>query len=170
MRLAPYIVLPVLPVLLAACGDDPKDTANPSDTAQQPVLEEGTWYIGFGAVLANDCDDLVTPEDPGEMEVALTGASAFTITDTDGAFTCTLTGSDYTCDPRETGRTAMDPLAAEMVATITLAGSFSSPTETSGTSNIAITCEGADCGQVEDTSTVPCAVDMEFTGSRVTSR
>ena len=104
--------------------------------------------------------------DGGDFLLSNNGDGTFVIdpADSEAKFDCTLDGDDFECPTEVFEQVTAPGVAAVLRIRVSVAGTFGSSTEASGTRHGTASCEGSDCGLAESSlgTKFPCAIDTEF--------
>jgi hypothetical protein len=122
-------------------------------------------------VLEDSCglDDGSFGDNDGFFSLVNTGEGTFTVVpdDTGEAFSCTLAGVDYTCDPRIQEQEDLGKYGFDAVVTVTIApsGTFLTASTMDGQQNGEASCEGTDCATAAAVMQLefPCILTVAFT-------
>lgn len=180
MRLNPSLLLMLIP-LAAACGEkEGDDSAADSGPVEAFAPSEGHWSVQEENITADPCgffsgegDTADTGEAPSGFTLTMNSEATFTIdqdADNGENFACALDTGDqsFTCAPEEL-RNDMggESREATMIFTQTVAGSFSSESAVDVGVDFVVTCEGADCADIEATLevTLPCEARLELSAT-----
>ncbi len=164
---------------LAACGD--KGDNRVDDTgggagdggAEVTTPTEGHWS-STSEVASDSCgftgDTGDTGGGEGGFTLTMTDDTHFTVQldepDEDGwdTMSCTLSGSDFTCE-QHGDENPVDGFDATIVATQDVSGTFPTWSTMEGQVVVAVDCTGADCATVIKYAQIdlPCEVDMTIT-------
>ncbi|MCB9743215.1 MAG: hypothetical protein H6741_14335 [Alphaproteobacteria bacterium] len=182
MRPNPSLLLLLIP-LAAACGEKDGDDSAP-DSAPPEVFApaEGHWSVADEVVTSDPCGFF-----DGEGDTADTGgdqADGFTLTmnseatftiDQDAEngenFACALDTGDqsFTCAPEEmrNDMSGGGSREATLIYSQTVSGVFSSESSVDVGVDFLVTCEGADCGDIEAflEVTLPCEARLDLSAS-----
>lgn len=171
-------------LMMAACLDSEKEDTpeeeneNNESSSLQP--QEGSWLVNIN-ITEDSCGffadqgGLDTGEQAGdEMTITNTGSNKFSVTMDggtdeagqeleDNVFSCSTSGQTFTCTPSTSEIELSETSVIEY--TMSFRGSFSSPTELSGTTRLDADCVGADCGMLSDFGlALPCSASGSATG------
>lgn len=162
----------LMPLALMACGDKTEDTAEESgDATVQP--QEGAWSMTEIEFVSDTCGFEDGPDDTGSsdadtsmMNLTLnTDGTYGLVVDEELTFTCTLSGSDFTCEPLEMSESEPDS-DMTFISKFNISGTFPTNTSFDGNVNMEMTCDGADCASLADFGmTLPCSMEGTFTAT-----
>jgi hypothetical protein len=149
--------LTLLP-LLVACGGKSmgSDSGDPAGDAVLPV--EGSWQGTDGTTISDECG-IELWSDGSAVMVSHIGVDSFSISADELYVACSLTGGDFACGPQlHTDDLSEVGLDAVVGTTIDISGTIeASSTEGSMRLAVSLSCEGPDCGELDEAMSLPCA-------------
>lgn len=181
MRLNPSLLLLLIP-LAAACGE--KDGDDSADSAPPEVFapSEGHWSVQQEDITSDPCGFFdgegdtadTAAEQPNGFTLTMNSAGTFTI-DQDAEngenFACALDTGDqsFTCAPEElrNDMSGGGSREATLIYTQTVSGAFSAESSVDVGVDFVVTCEGADCADIEAflEVTLPCEARLELSAT-----
>jgi hypothetical protein len=120
-----------------------------------------------GSIVDDVCEYPDPPTDPnGEFTITSTGDGTFTVDDGGVLFDCTVSGSAFNCPERLTEEIDANPLDAVVSVHVSVTGTFSSSSASSGRQTANVTCVGTQCADAATYAGItgfPCSVSETFT-------
>lgn len=163
----------LMPLALMACGDKTDDTSTEEGGEETTSIEpqDGSWTMTALETTEDTCgmeegDTGSADNDSDPLTLTNNADGTFSLAiDEDITFTCSLSGSDFTCDP-----VVMSEEDAEMNMTFNqtfnLSGMFSSNTALDANVDIEMSCEGEGCAMLEQFGmTMPCNMVGTFSAT-----
>lgn len=162
----------LLCLALVACGNSGgNDNNNNGDDAPPvdgstvtPVTPRvGGWEYDEVTPVSSTCPGNLQQTGTGAFAIDTSSSQSFHVVPNDGTapFTCTLTGSAYSCPDRAAGMQDLRPAVDAVVTVRAIAsGSFSSATRASGRQEATATCAGTQCNATG--ASFPCTVKVDY--------
>jgi len=129
----------------------------------------GIWHYDEFGYAQNTCNFEIVGNGDGGFRIQNVNDPLFTVVPGDGTdeFTCTVDGSDYTCDRLGlTEDLSGEGIAAVLSGDVHVAGAFSDDKHTSGSQTGSINCNGAGCAVLTATYGIsfPCSIRVDYHG------
>lgn len=138
------------------------------------VPKDGTWNFLEGTVTADTCKVSPTPGEGNGTFVLANKPGGFTIDAQDSyeKFDCTLADAKYSCPSRardqvDLGQQTGGLYTGILKVNVTIEGTFSSDSATSGTETADVTCEGTGCATAASYfgTSFPCSVTRQYSAT-----
>ena len=163
---------------IACSGDSTDDTGTDDNTDTEASTGNETQLVAGDSLWTYETDDVVATttcnnwafdcnEPNTTCELDVTGADSDSFSAMDSAFSCSLTGDNFTC----TGVFAQETdalgngSAIVMTDTTDPYGDILSPTELNIVLPISLACEGDGCGSIEESMAMPCDITLDITAT-----
>ena len=158
----------LMPLALMACGDKTEDTAGEEGETVTVEPQEGGWTMTSIEFTTDTCGmdeggDTGAADDTAALNLTKNDDGSYSLLlDEDLTFACSLSGSDFSCDPLVMSEEDSD-MDMTFTQTFNIGGVFASNTEFNGDVGMDMTCEGADCAMLADFGmTMPCGMAGTF--------